>query len=197
MARTREGEASSAAPRSSVGRACRIADRVAALESSIDERRTLLAKLQQEASHEPATYDDIEAALRALPVIAKDLTELPQTQLRQLFDSLGLVLRYDPEPRVVDLQVTLWRDDPGEETLRTKARIGGRGKARPRNSGEVWLAPSEGFEPSHPAPEASALSPELRGRGAHHTLWRRRPRPLPAAPAPLGSRRARLDRAGG
>jgi hypothetical protein len=40
----------------------RIADRVAALESSLEERRSLLAKLQQEASQEPATYDDIEAA---------------------------------------------------------------------------------------------------------------------------------------
>ena len=146
----------------------RIADRVAALESTVEERRTLLAKLQAEASQEPATYDDIEAALRALPVIAADLAELPQTQLRQLFDSLGLVVRYHPEPRQIDLQVTLWRDEPGEETVRTKGRVGGRGKARPRNSGEVWLAPSVGFEPTHPAPEASALSPELRGQGRTH-----------------------------
>ena len=36
------------------------------------------------------------------------------------------------------------------------------------------LAPSVGFEPTHPAPEASALSPELRGRGAQSrrpTIW--------------------------
>ncbi len=29
-----------------------------------------------------------------------------------------------------------------------------------------FFAPSVGFEPTHPAPEASALSPELRGQGA-------------------------------
>ncbi len=32
-------------------------------------------------------------------------------------------------------------------------------------SGLNWLAPSAGFEPAHTAPEADALSPELRGQG--------------------------------
>jgi CheY-like chemotaxis protein len=44
------------------------------------------------------------------------------------------------------------------------------------------VAPSEGFEPSHPAPEAGALSPELRGREqADH----RSPNPLGLLPSTL------------
>lgn len=33
-------------------------------------------------------------------------------------------------------------------------------------AGSEWIAPSGGFEPPPPAPEAGALSPELRGRGS-------------------------------
>ena len=122
----------------------RIAERVAALEASIEERRQLLAKLQHEATNQTATYDDIEAALRGIPVVVDDLAAMPQAQLRQLLDSLALVVRFHPESRHLDLQVTLWRDDPGEELLATGARASGRGKARKRNSGGVWSAPSAG-----------------------------------------------------
>ena len=47
------------------------------------------------------------------------------------------------------------RDFPGEALTRAKALV------RPSELG----APSAGFEPAHTAPEADALSPELRGRG--------------------------------
>ena len=38
---------------------------------------------------------------------------------------------------------------------------------------EIFLAPSAGFEPALMAPEANALSPELRGRGSECIAFRR------------------------
>ena len=37
--------------------------------------------------------------------------------------------------------------------------------------GEIFLAPSAGFEPALMAPEATALSPELRGRDSEYIAY--------------------------
>src|SRR3978361_1815469 len=44
--------------------------------------------------------------------------------------------------------------------------------------------PSTGFEPAHPAPEADALSPELRGRDPDSILTALPPPPLRVVPPP-------------
>ena len=50
-----------------------------------------------------------------------------------------------------------------DETHQDHSRVEGSGEAV---GGRVSLAPSAGFEPAHMAPEATALSPELRGLNA-------------------------------
>ena len=86
--------------------------------------------------------------LDKLPLIER-LQELPRLELRYLFDSLRLQVAFQPAEAAVDVEVALFADDPPD--LR-------------REVAEVQSVPPAGLEPAHPAPEAGALSSELRGR---------------------------------
>jgi hypothetical protein len=68
-----------------------------------------------------------------------------------------------------------WRRTEGSPTVSRDprwrdAQLGGRSPLgwalHPLVRWTGWLVPPTGFEPAHPAPEAGALSPELRGRAS-------------------------------
>ena len=136
----------------------RVAERVAQLEAAADDRRATLARLRVEAAADEPTFDDVEAVLASMPVSGSDLRSLPQPELRMLFDSLNLAVTFHHETRKADIQVTLWRGQPNGADADTTDR-----PPPGRIREEVWIAPSVGFEPTHPPPEGGALSPELRG----------------------------------
>src|SRR5262245_25694076 len=163
----------------------RVASRVTELETLLAERRTALTSLRDElAQHATPDPCNVAELLAAMPLLPTDLAGLPQPELRALFDGLQLQCAYDPERHVATVSVTL---------------VGNAGRAAPdQDRAHIWLAPSAGFEPAHPAPEAGALSPELRGLsawiGGFVSYHRPRPPParigmLPAAVRPRSSRR--------
>jgi len=89
----------------------------------------------------------------ACRILASSLDAAPQGELRALFDSLQLDVVYQPAEGALDVAAILC--DLGSETAQSAAP----------KSAEDWLAPSAGLEPAHTAPEADALSAELRGQG--------------------------------
>ncbi len=88
----------------------------------------------------------------ACQILAGVLDAAPQGELRALFDALQLDVVFHPAESAVDVAVTLY--DRGSETAQPAAQV----------RAEDWSAPPAGLEPAHPAPEAGALSTELRGR---------------------------------
>ena len=66
-------------------------------------------------------------------------------------DSLQLQIALQPQTRTIDVEVTLVADEQPD---------------REGEASQVWSVPPAGLEPAHPAPEAGALSAELRGRAA-------------------------------
>jgi len=131
----------------------RVGERVAEMEAAIAERQEHLVALARASATEAPTLADIVPLLDRLPILASSLDTAPQGELRALFDSLQLDVVYQPADSAVDVAATLY--DLGSETAQSAA---------PR-SAEDWLAPSAGLEPAHTAPEADALSAELRGQG--------------------------------
>ena len=89
--------------------------------------------------------------LDRLPILAARIADAPETELRALFDALQLSVTYQPEDQALDIALTLYDDGQGDAGTSAQVRA------------EDWSAPPAGFEPAHPAPEADALSPELRG----------------------------------
>jgi hypothetical protein len=130
----------------------RVGQRVAELEDAIAERQERLVALARDSAAEVPTLADVAPLLDRLPILAGMLDAAPQGELRALFDSLQLDVVYQPADSALDVAATLY--DLGSETAQSATR----------ESAEDYLAPPAGFEPAHPAPEAGALSPELRGR---------------------------------
>ena len=141
----------------------RVGQRVAELEDAITERHERLLALARESATEAPTLADVAPLLHRLPVLATSLDAAPQGELRALFDSLQLDVVYQPADGAVDVAVTLY--DRGSEPAQPAAQV----------RAEDWSAPPAGFEPAHPAPEAGALSPELRGRGVNRLACRPSP----------------------
>lgn len=54
-----------------------------------------------------------------LPLIASRLEELPQPQLRALYDSLQLAITYQPQTKAADLEVTIIVDDSPDQNSET------------------------------------------------------------------------------
>ena len=94
-------------------------------------------------------------ALDRLPLPAGRLQSLLQSELRVLFESLQLQIGFQPETRTIDVEVALVADEPPD---------------RDGEASQVWSVPPAGFEPAHRAPEARALSSELRGLGGRLRL---------------------------
>jgi site-specific DNA recombinase len=121
------------------------------------------------------------ALLDHLPVTSVDLAQMPDEVSRRLFEALRLELLYDHDQNQVKCRITLTGDTIA--TVRRTAE-GIVVPFRRRNLTRTLEAPDEqnpedskttsdlatfcvvppvGFEPTHPAPEAGALSPELWG----------------------------------
>jgi len=64
--------------------------RIADLERALEDRRDRAAVLANEEAEAPPTADDLGKALDHLPVLADRLSDLPQRELRAVFESLQL-----------------------------------------------------------------------------------------------------------
>ena len=126
--------------------------RIAELEEAVEERRQHANALAAQAADAPPTVADLTSALDQLPLLAERLQDLPQPELRALFDSLQLQIAFQPQTRAIDVEVTLVADEPPD---------------RDGETSQVWSVPPAGLEPALPAPEAGALSAELRGPVGH------------------------------
>jgi hypothetical protein len=102
------------------------------------------------AEKERASIPDAESALAlvaALPLLKVDWELVSDQAFRNLLAALNFEASYDPRRRELTIRVTLIPEltDPD-------------GACAP-----LLFVPPAGFEPAHHAPEACALSPELRG----------------------------------
>jgi len=76
----------------------------------VEGRRRRAAALAQEVADAPPTAADLATALDQLPLLDR-LPELPQPELRTLFDSLRLQVAFQPGEDAVDVEVALLADD--------------------------------------------------------------------------------------
>jgi hypothetical protein len=93
-----------------------------------------------------------EALVAALPLLDVDGELVSDQDFRDLLTALNFEASYDPTRRELTIRVTLVPEltHPG-------------GVRAP-----LLSVPPAGFEPAHRAPEARALSPELRGLPSRH-----------------------------
>jgi hypothetical protein len=96
----------------------RIAARVAELEQAIEDRRQRRAALAEEVADAPPTAADLSRALDPLPVLADRLPDLPQPELRALFESLHLQIAFQPAEVAVGVEVVLFADEQRRRKLR-------------------------------------------------------------------------------
>ena len=134
---------------------------MAELEAEIEDRRGRVGALRNQMVEVPPAPTEVAVLLDRLPLLADRLAGLPQRELRALFDALQLKLVYQPADLAIDVDLTLAAVDGGE--------------APATESAEVWSVPPAGLEPAHPAPEAGALSTELRGPAASVAMALRPP----------------------
>jgi len=83
-------------------------------------------------SEAPPTVADLATALDRLPLLAERLQDLPQPELRALFDSLQLQIAFQPQTRTIDVEVTLVADEPPD---------------RDGETSQVWSVPPGGLGP--------------------------------------------------
>jgi hypothetical protein len=76
---------------------------------------------------------DLATALDRLPLLAERLQDLPQPELRALFESLQLQIAFQPQTRTIDVEVTLVADEPPD---------------RDGETSQVWSVPPAGIEPA-------------------------------------------------
>ena len=91
----------------------RIAARIAELEEAVEDRRRRVAALAQKVADAPPTAADLATALDQLPLLDR-LPELPQPELRTLWDSLRLRSRSTPARPPFDVEVALFADEPSD-----------------------------------------------------------------------------------
>ena len=111
----------------------RIADRITGLEEALEELRQRATALAREAADAPPTPADLATALDRLTLLNEELSELPQPNLRVVFDSLHLQLAFQPAAQAVDVELTLIADEPPDRN----------GKIA-----QVWSVPPAGIEPA-------------------------------------------------
>ena len=128
-------------------------ERASEIEAEITDLERRLTRQLVNLEADDVTLADVAPLLDRLPIsiLATSLDAAPQGELRALFAALQLDVVYQPADGAVDAAVTLYDrgSDTGEVAVQVRA--------------EDWSVPPAGFEPAHPAPEADALSPELRG----------------------------------
>src|SRR2546429_9801011 len=149
--------------------------RIADLERALEDRRDRAAVVANEEAEAP-TADDLGKALDHLPVLADRLSDLPQRELRALFESLQLQIPYQPAAAAVDVEVTLVADE------RSDLRGGVAEVHSVRRS-------SSSFEPAEPS-LVRRSGPKMvripRGSGAGDATSRQKPRSAWARQRPDG-----------
>ena len=133
----------------------RISDRIAELEQGTVGHQASLRKLQAELDATPPEAPTVADLLDRLPLFGDRLREFSQPRLRALFDSLDLMITYDPVRHAARVRIRLVSD---------AGPLRGTGRCPRQDSN---LRPT--------APEAVALSPELRGRGSAGRMVPSRP----------------------
>ena len=150
------------------GIALRIRRQVANLETEepgAEVAREIRQRLEELAQLKGKREQQLEAAERAaaerqnpeqaaelldvLPLLDVDFELLGDAEFRALLEALNFEARYDPRTKQLAVKVWLAPDLIGPND-------GG-------SSSSLSLVPPAGLEPAHPAPEAGALSSELRG----------------------------------
>ncbi len=154
-------------------------------------RRRVELRAEREALQQQ--LDEVEEQVHAapnpgllghLPVTPIDLAQMPDDISRRLFEALRLEIRYDGRTNEAVCTITL-----SGETIDAVSRTAHEAAIVPMGSIEgdrmkhhakeeeidhdlspatFCVVPPAGFEPAHTAPEAVALSPELRGRREEH-----------------------------
>jgi hypothetical protein len=109
----------------------RVAERVAHLDGAIRERRDRLAQLAAEVPPEEPQVAAVAEILARLPILADRLPELPQAQLRAIFEGLQLSATYLPDTHEADIEIVLRDDGTAWHDL-----------------SQVWSVPPAGFEPA-------------------------------------------------
>ena len=79
----------------------------------MEDRCRRAAALAQEVADAPPTAADLATALDQLPLLDR-LPELPQPELRTLWDSLRLRSRSTPARPPFDVEVALFADEPSD-----------------------------------------------------------------------------------
>jgi hypothetical protein len=121
----------------------RVGELVVELEDAIAERRERLVALARDSATEAPTLADVAPLLGGLPILAEQLADAHQGELRALFDSLQLGTVYQPTEGALDVTLTLY-DPEGND-----------GTAAARESAEDWSAP--------PASHNANLKPLVEG----------------------------------
>jgi hypothetical protein len=112
-----------------------------ALDVATEPERT--ASASERASEIQAGMADVAPLLGGLPILAEQLADAHQGELRALFDSLQLGTAYQPTEGALDVTLTLY-DPEGND-----------GTAAARESAEDWSAP--------PASHNANLKPLVEG----------------------------------
>jgi hypothetical protein len=87
-----------------------VANRVADLERTVRERQDRLDGVAAQLPPEPPAVDDVAGLLAKLPILARRLPELPNEQLRAIFESLQLTVTYFHKTHEAEVEIVL-RDD--------------------------------------------------------------------------------------
>lgn len=126
----------------------RVGARVAELEEAVEERRQHANALAAQSADAQPTVADLTTALDRLPLLAERLQDLPQPELRALFDSLQLQIAFEPQTRTIDVEVTLVADEqPDRDGETSQVWSVPPGGTRPQQIGSATTAPTAALEP--------------------------------------------------
>jgi site-specific DNA recombinase len=126
-----------------------------------DKQATLAALAELERTQPIPSRPEL---LDLLPTGIPDLTKAPEHLLRAHFEAFRLEIHYDKRTNVATCRVTIAADaitaqrHTANQAINVQTGAGDSPSPVP-----ICVAPPAGFEPAHSAPEADALSPELRG----------------------------------
>ncbi len=103
-----------------------IAERIGELRRDLAERQSALAKLSDETPPPPPDPAIARELLATLPLLDTDLRALPAKRLRELLESLHLVVRYDHKEHTAQIEITLAAAGQGDHQVVPLVCSGGR-----------------------------------------------------------------------
>jgi site-specific DNA recombinase len=86
---------------------CQITTRMAELEATIMRRQADADQARAELDSLPPDIDETSQALARLPELADGIADLPQGDLRRLYNALDVRVMYQPVDRAIDIEITL------------------------------------------------------------------------------------------